>query len=95
MSAHGLYASALAVVGAIGLSTSALAADLPVKARPIAAYNWTGFYVGANAGYGTTRTTTVNETDNPPTFINITAARRQFSFDQRSSFVGGIQAGYN
>jgi outer membrane immunogenic protein len=32
-----------------------VAADLPVKARPMpvaAAYNWTGFYVGAHAGYG-------------------------------------------
>jgi len=30
------------------------AADLPIKARPlapVAAYNWSGFYVGAHAGY--------------------------------------------
>jgi hypothetical protein len=52
-------------VGAIPLSTSALPSDLPVKAQPIAAYDWTGFYVGANAGHGTTRTTTINEPDNP------------------------------
>jgi outer membrane immunogenic protein len=36
---------------------SAIAADLPVKAPvykgppPVVVYNWTGFYVGANAGY--------------------------------------------
>jgi len=36
-------------------ATSAFAADLPVKAPPMAVdtvYNWTGFYVGVNAGYG-------------------------------------------
>lgn len=42
------------------LATSANAADLPrrmpVKAVPYAAaYNWTGFYAGLNAGYGWTR----------------------------------------
>jgi outer membrane immunogenic protein len=36
-------------------AVSASAADMPVKAPPLApvvAYNWTGCYVGANAGYG-------------------------------------------
>ena len=34
---------------------SASAADMAVKARPIVvdpSYNWTGFYVGGNVGYG-------------------------------------------
>jgi outer membrane immunogenic protein len=41
------------------LSGSAFAADLPVRSvppspmySPVSAYNWTGIYVGANAGYG-------------------------------------------
>jgi outer membrane immunogenic protein len=48
----------LGVVGivAVGLATSASAADMAVKAPPPAPlpviYNWGGFYVGANAGYG-------------------------------------------
>ena len=54
-----LIAAALAVAGA----TATQAADLP--ARPFAkapamvdpAYNWTGFYVGVNAGYGWGRET--------------------------------------
>jgi outer membrane immunogenic protein len=43
---------------------SAIAADLPVKARPVpvAVYNWTGFYVGGNAGYSWGRAAT-DQTD--------------------------------
>jgi outer membrane immunogenic protein len=39
---------------AFSLPVSAIAADLPVKARPMpvaVVYNWTGFYVGGNVGY--------------------------------------------
>ncbi len=41
----------------LGLGVPALAADLPVKALPrkapvVAPYSWTGWYIGANAGYG-------------------------------------------
>jgi opacity protein-like surface antigen len=37
-----------------GLTSAAFAADMPVKAPviPQALYNWTGFYVGVQAGYG-------------------------------------------
>jgi outer membrane immunogenic protein len=41
----------------LGLGVPAFAADLPVKAPPrrapvIVPYSWTGWYIGANAGYG-------------------------------------------
>jgi outer membrane immunogenic protein len=47
----------LATVGllAIGVAAPASAADLPVKAPPppvIPIYNWSGFYIGGNAGWG-------------------------------------------
>lgn len=50
--------TALAAVATLGLMGQSLAADLParmpVKAPPLVApaYNWNGFYVGANVGYG-------------------------------------------
>jgi outer membrane immunogenic protein len=36
----------------LALPQAAAAADLPVKAPPAAAYNWTGCYVGVNGGAG-------------------------------------------
>ena len=54
---------ALGTAAALILSVpvSAFAADLPVKApmmAPVAVYNWTGFYIGGNAGYSWGRATT-------------------------------------
>jgi len=47
---------AIAVTAVAAFTGSAVAADMPVKARYIApvvtAYNWTGCYVGAGGGYG-------------------------------------------
>jgi len=67
---------------------SAMAADLPVKApifrAPAAAvYDWTGFYVGAHAGYAWART---NYSD-PLTGDQVPLAAK--------GFIGGGQAGYN
>jgi len=51
---HKLLGTVAAVAIAVGISGHALAADLIMKAppRPVAAPTWTGFYVGADAGYG-------------------------------------------
>jgi outer membrane immunogenic protein len=47
---------AVAITAVAAFTGSAVAADMPVKARYIApvvtAYNWTGCYVGAGGGYG-------------------------------------------
>lgn len=43
----------LATFAVIGLATTANAADLPMKARPMApapVFSWTGFYIGAHGG---------------------------------------------
>ena len=79
----------LGVVGATLLfASTAFAADLParapLKAPPlIPVYNWTGFYIGGNAG-GVWDTASV--TDN---FFGISIS------DTRSGFIGGGQIGYN
>ena len=49
--------SSLAVICSLGGAHSALAADMATKAppapiAPAAAYNWAGWYVGGNIGYG-------------------------------------------
>jgi outer membrane immunogenic protein len=49
------------MIGFVALSGSAMAADLPArtyKAPPppiVAVYDWTGFYIGANGGWGSSR----------------------------------------
>jgi outer membrane immunogenic protein len=51
----------IGVVGLVALSGSAIAADLPArtyKAPPVVVapiYDWTGFYIGANGGWGSSR----------------------------------------
>src|SRR4051794_41579574 len=47
----------LLVIGIAGLAAPASAADMAVKAAPPPTvapmiYNWTGFYIGANGGWG-------------------------------------------
>ena len=78
----------LASVAALGLvaAGAASAADLPSRKGPIAApvymppaFTWTGFYVGANAGYG---------------FGNVNA-NGWANVGDLDGFVGGGQVGYN
>jgi outer membrane immunogenic protein len=45
----------LGTLGVVAMAAPALAADLPVKAPPpvvIPMYNWSGFYIGGNGGWG-------------------------------------------
>ncbi|WP_186421349.1 outer membrane protein [Bosea sp. CS1GBMeth4] len=77
----------LTSVAALGLiaAGAASAADLPSRKGPVAApvyvpaFTWTGFYVGANAGYGWGN-------------VNTNAA---VSIGDLDGFIGGGQVGYN
>jgi outer membrane immunogenic protein len=87
--------SFLGIAIATILTTSAMAADLPVKAPPIippVVYDWTGFYIGANLGYSWGRSSDVSTLSNFPLgavfFTNTNRARMD-------GVVGGAQAGYN
>jgi outer membrane immunogenic protein len=82
-------------ISAVGAS----AADLPVRTYTKApsivevAYNWTGFYVGLNAGYGWGRDTN----DLAGIGNNLVSGGgfpASFSLDPKG-FIGGAQAGYN
>lgn len=75
----------------------AMAADMPIKAPPpavAAAYNWTGFYVGANAGYGWgNQAFALSGNDAAAQGIaQYTASGGSF---QTSGFIGGGQLGGN
>jgi outer membrane immunogenic protein len=63
----------------------------------LAAYNWTGFYVGANVGAGVAR----NQTTTPLSLINNTTGATQNNFNAEQftlsplGAIGGGQIGYN
>src|ERR1700682_5270731 len=91
---------------ALGLSIPAMAGDLEVPgpaykaARPVVrAYDWTGFYIGGNAGghWGSDKITTTTDAD-----FEGTGAAGGAAIDATSpttlhpkGFIGGVQAGYN
>src|SRR5215469_4993339 len=73
-----------AVLIAIGVSVSARAADMPVKALPFLPeppYNWSGAYVGANFGAAWTNG-------------NLNIPNNNF-YGGLTEFNAGIEAGYN
>ena len=72
---------------AIVLSAPARAADIPTASEPITPsyiaesnFDWTGFYVGANLGYG---------------FSGDFEEETGLGLGDGSGFIGGVQAGYN
>ncbi len=87
----------LAVALSVGAGSAALAADLPPPMAPppprapatyipapIPFYNWTGFYVGGNVGYGFSSSSTFSDT-----------AGSNFTSTTSSQFLGGGQVGVN
>lgn len=75
--------------GLFALDGAAIAADIPVR-MPVKApyiqpvFDWTGFYIGAHAGYG--RGTSSAVLADPATLANV---------NHFSGVIGGVQAGYN
>jgi outer membrane immunogenic protein len=80
---------ALISIALIGFSSGAVAADLPSRRAPapmiaaVPAFSWTGFYVGANAGYGWNTDSSVSIPGLGPVDLD------------GDGFVGGAQVGYN
>lgn len=77
----------LATVAVIGFASIASAADMPIKAAraPVAVpFSWSGFYIGANGGYGwSTSSNQLALSDDSPTGLH-----------SKGGFGGG-QIGYN
>jgi outer membrane immunogenic protein len=67
-------------------ATPVLAADMPLKAPPILLFDWTGFYVGGNAGYswGSSLNTT-----------NVTALSTTYNYGvTHRGWEGSVEIGY-
>jgi outer membrane immunogenic protein len=78
-----------ASLGVLGLMSSALAADLPLKAGPVVTpmYDWSGFYVGVFGGGGMGNHNYNNGT--PTNFANYL-----INYDSTGGIAGG-EVGYN
>jgi outer membrane immunogenic protein len=91
----------LLLSSALIASGPTMAADLAIKAPPIAAavpyaYSWTGCHVGGHVGAGWDRTTYSDAGAVIPgfgTFQNFAPAGASFSANSRAAFLGGVQAG--
>ena len=107
-----MKASLLSLLAATALATAAVsaasAADLPIRAAPppspiIAAapiFTWTGFYVGANAGWGWRDNNNNNGIFVPAgtfaaPFGGVAGTLGTGNGDDEDGFVGGGQIGYN
>lgn len=92
------------VLASLAIATPAWSADvqLPRKAAApvVAAYNWTGFYIGGHAGYGWSDNDVNLAFVDPGNIVGVArtiaagAIPNRISLD-RSGFVGGGQIGYN
>src|SRR4051812_7357922 len=77
----------ISVLSVLSFGPPAIAADMPIKARPvapIAAPSWSGFYVGGQAGYAWANADYIHTSTSG--FVE------SFSF-QPKSFIGGTHAG--
>jgi len=88
-----LLSSALVIGG------QAMAADMPVKAppmAPVAPYSWTGCHVGGHVGAGWDRSTYSDPGTLVPPGVpiqNFAPAGASFSGNGDAAFLGGVQAG--
>jgi outer membrane immunogenic protein len=85
------FAALIAVGPALAADVAAPAHRAPVVVPVVAAYNWTGFYVGGNFGYSTTREPSSAHLLDPTGAEQI----QTFLSLSPSGWVGGGQIGYN
>jgi high affinity Mn2+ porin len=87
------------VIGLVALTGSAAAADLPVKAPPspaLAAYDWSGFYLGGHFGYATGSSHwSATQQGVPAVTGSLDLFNAYDMFRDTGSDLAGFQAGYN
>jgi high affinity Mn2+ porin len=87
------------VIGLVALTGSAAAADLPVKAPPspaLAAYDWSGFYLGGHFGYATGSSHwSATQPGAPAVIGSLDLFNAYDMFRDTGSDLAGFQAGYN
>ena len=95
------FASLVAAVAAFGFVNAASAADMPMKSpAPMMApaYNWTGFYLGINGGYGWGSTTGAAlptfTGSNPNITGGLVGGQIGYNF-QMGNWVLGLEADYD
>jgi outer membrane immunogenic protein len=96
-----LKKASLIILSFVSLTGAVSAADLskrtpaPSYLKPASTFSWTGFYLGAHAGYSFSNngnTTTVGT----PAFVGLGSTLTPSSLNTKSNgFIGGAQAGYN
>lgn len=92
---------AVAAIVSLGFSGlgDAMAADMAVKAvrAPIVSpeYNWSGFYIGADAGGAWIRGDAYTSFIEPGNIVGGFSALNQSRRLESSGFIGGVYAGYN
>jgi outer membrane immunogenic protein len=92
--------SLLTVTLSLGFAQAASAADMPMKAAPmvapVAAFSWTGFYVGLNGGYGWGTNSVSFSPSTPAAVVYFTGGAVPSSVGARArGGLFGAQVGYN
>jgi outer membrane immunogenic protein len=89
--------SALVLILVAAGTINAMAADMPVKARPAPPpiASWTGFYAGLNAGYGWADASSINNPLDPSSRTFLAPASDFNASFQQSGWLAGGQIGAN
>lgn len=84
----------------IAFAAPAIAADMPVKAVPVAFYDWSGFYIGGDAGWQSSKID-LSDPTTPGSFLTYSPKHSSFALGgfvgaqkQYGQFVVGIEGGY-